>query len=212
MFITGSIVCALFLSFLGFLRVGSNDLSFDKMYNASENLIEYYTEKNALFTATEELSGVVGSYQVIYEYVEQQDCAYGIGIINQMLGIAPGLRPLIYSAIDFNPESYGTASLATTLMNADHGMGTTCAAELYFNLKFIGSLIAFFLFGIFIKKLDLSMYENNHKLIIFVFGFCYLIKSIYIGRSSIFEPVNLCIYTYLYLILSNYFSKQLRQQ
>lgn len=209
-FIVGVVATALLLSFLGFLRAGSNDLSFDKMYQASETLIDYYTEKNIIFTSTEELSGVIGSYQVIYEYVERHDCVYGIGIINQILGILPGLRPLLYGVIGFNPENYGTAAIATTLMNADHGMGTTCAAELYFNLKFIGSLIAFFLFGIFIKKLDLSMYEKSPKLIVFIFGFCYLIKAIYIGRSTIFEPLNLCVYSYFYLLVANFFSKQLK--
>lgn len=209
-FIIGTISCALFLSFLGFLRVGSNDLSFTKMFQASENLVEYYTEKNTLFTSTEELSGVVGSYQVIYEYVEEQDCVYCIGIVNQILGIVPGLRPILYSVINFNPENYGTAYLATSLMSADHGMGTTCAAEIYFNVKFIGSLIIFFLFGIFIKKLDLTAYEDSPKLILFIFGFCYLIKAIYIGRSSIFEPLNLCIYTYVYLTLTNFFLKRLK--
>ncbi|WP_459186835.1 O-antigen polymerase [Parabacteroides sp. APC149_11_2_Y6] len=199
LFLTVSISC---LMFLASLRSLEQNLSISKMEEAySKTVTSLDTHENTFFFVTHELSDIVGTYHVVYDYAKKNGNVYGIGFIDQLLGIIPGLRPLLYPIIGFDNRKYGTSLLSTSIIGADVGLGTTCVSESFFNLGFIGTLIFFYMFGFIVKKLDILLYQKNPKLIFFVLAVSYLVYSVNIGRASVFTPLNLFIYTYVYILI-----------
>ncbi|MBO5632956.1 MAG: O-antigen polysaccharide polymerase Wzy [Aeriscardovia sp.] len=202
------VLAAYVMNFLGFLRATEGDLSAQKIEQVQKRLNEDYSnEKSLIFSSTTELSYVVRAYHLIYDYTETNGTVYGLSFLNNLLGIIPGIRPLIIYPIlgisEADARSVDTAYLSTRLLGSDHGMGTTCVADSYFNFGFVGSLILFFSFGILMRRLDVSIYSNHSGVVVMSFAICFLCFSVYLGRSSFFSPLNLSVYTSIitYLIM-----------
>ena len=197
------IVCASFaLTFLAYLRANPDDLSMDKVLAVSDRLKESNENTNGIYNMTKDLSNVVDSYHLVFSFTEEHNIIYGLGAFFQIIGILPGIRSLIYNILGLDISILSTDVIATALLGEDYGAGTTCVADTYYNFGFYGSLLIFFMFGKLIKKLELSIYSYSGNLFIIVVAFSYLTKAIYLGRSSLFQPMNLIAYTFLCLFLS----------
>lgn len=196
---------ALFFALLGTVRAMDGDLSITKIENAQKFRSQRFEGNNVIFTSTAELSNVVRAYHVLYYYSKEYGYIYGLGFGNQLLGIIPGLRLLIYPLFGIDDKEVTTAIITTKLLNKDHGMGSTCVGDTFFNFGLIGTLIIFFVFGMFVRKMDLSSFINIGS--INPFWSCtiitYFMFAIYIGRGYLSSPINLLAYSYALYCLNS---------
>lgn len=199
------IIAAFILTFMSFLRGNNMELSFDKLVIIYDRFLSFLDTSDIFFALTRELSIVVNSFHLVLEYTEKNDIVYGAGIIFQLLAILPGIRSLMWSFSGIDITVLSTDALATKLLNEGIGAGTTCIADSYYNLGLLGSIIFFVLCGHFLRRVDISLYNHKCKTIYLVIGICYMARAIYIGRSTLLQPINLIFYTSLYL----YFSRKL---
>lgn len=195
---------ALLFSLLGTVRSMEGSLNMDKVVEAQKFRNERYADDNIIFTSTAELSNVVRAYHVIYYFSETKYIVYGAGFINQFLGVIPGLRFLVYPLLGINDTEITTARLSTVLLKQDHGMGSTCVADTYFNFGFYGSVIVFFFVGVLFRKMDISAYKNLNRQNPFVVcaTICYMMFAIYIGRGYLSSPINILAYSWILFVLN----------
>lgn len=201
-------LAAFILSFLGFMRVMEGDFSMEKIENVHIDRSQRLEGKNPIFSSTAELSKVVGSYHVLYYYTNEYGINYGLGFVDQLLGIIPGLRYLLYPF--FGIEVSSTAASITQIMGSDHGVGTTCVADTYFNFGFLGSLFIFFVFGVVIRKMDINSYnriQQCHPFIICLI-LSYFSSAITIGRATFFTPFNVLAYSYVFFYINQIFTRK----
>ena len=207
-----AILCICFaafsLSFLGFMRAMEGDLSVEKIENTQIDRMRRLEGENPIFASTAELSRVVKSYHVLYYYTNEHGIIYGLGFVDQLLGIIPGLRYFLYPLLGIDVSS--TATLITEMMNSDHGMGTTCVADTYFNLGFIGSLIVFLVCGIIVRKMDINSYNGiqySHPFIVCLI-LSYFSSAITIGRATFFTPFNVLAYSYAFFYINQFIARK----
>jgi len=202
-------VSALFFALLGTVRAMDGGLSVEKFEKAQEFRSQRFEGESIVFTSTAELSNVVRAYHVLYDFTREHGTIYGLGLGNQLLGIIPGLRLLIYPLFGIDDKEVTTAVVTTNLLDKDHGMGSTCVGDTLFNFGIWGTLPIFFLFGMFVRKMDLSSYENINCLN--PFWCCtiitYFMFAIYIGRGYLTSPINLLAYSWFFFLLNYKFCK-----
>lgn len=205
------IVAIFALNFIGVYRENSGGVNSDNMKEANSAMTEKLSGGNILFSSTMELSNVVRSYNVIYEDTRVHGTISGIGFIDQMLGFFPGLRPYVIYPIfkyDKGKREIDTNYLSTRLLNSDHGMGTSCCADIFYNFGFWGTVVIFFLFGVLSKRMDLELYSKNHNILAYAFAINYLMLAVYLGRGKLLSPLNISIYSFLFIYISILLSKK----
>lgn len=197
--IVGLIFAATTISLLGTVREMSGDLSLTKIVEAQQYRKSNLDGENLLFANTSELSNVVRAYHVLYYYADSIGVFYGLGLINQLLGIIPGLRYFLYPLLGIDDSVINSSILSTQLLNSDHGMGSTCLGDIYINLGFFGSMFFSIIFGAVLRKVDVSLYEIGHLSNTFLSLFCLSVLSfaIYIGRATYFVPLGLSFYAWI---------------
>ena len=196
---------ALFMSLLGTVRAMDGSLNMEKMVEAQEFRNERFADDNIIFSSTSELSNVVRSYHVLYYFSETNFIVYGAGFVNQILGIIPGLRYVLYPLLGIDDAEITTAHISTILLQEDHGMGSTCVADTYFNFGAYGTIIIFLFVGVLFRKMDISAYSDLEKMSPFVVcaTICYLMYAIYIGRGYLFSPVNVLAYSWALFMIND---------
>ena len=207
------IVAVFFLNFIGSYRENSGGINADNMKKANLVMSEKFSGGNIFFSSTMELSNVVRSYNVIYEDTKIHGSISGIGFIDQILGFFPGLRPYVIYPIfqyDKGKREIDTNYVSTRLLNSDHGMGTSCCADIFYNFGFCGTILVFFIFGVLTKRMDLELYSKEHNILVYSFAVNYLMLAIYLGRGKLLTPLNISIYSFLLIYISVLQSKKKR--
>lgn len=204
----GGTIAIFALKYMSFLRGNPDSLSIDKLVAINERMASFHDNNLPIIGDMRELSDVVNAYHLVYDFAESNFIIYGVGIIIQLLAVFPGIRYLIMRVTGVPPSFYSTDQLATLLLGEEYGAGTTCVADAYYNLGFVGSVVFFILVGCLIRKLDLSLYQKGVKLFVMTMATCFFVKAIYLGRSYFFQPVTLIIYTYLILLATRFINKK----
>ena len=200
LFLAGTIA----LNFLGALRSFTGGLNTKDISQAQSVLSDNMSERNVIFATTSELSVVVRSYNAIFYDAVKNGTISGLGFLDQLFGIVPGLRPLIIYPIfewDKRTRPIDTNNLSTMVLNQDHGMGTSCCGDIFYNFGMIGTAFIFFVFGIFVKKMDFELYSQKHNVLAFAFAFNYLLLAVYLGRGKLLSPLNISLYTFILLYI-----------
>lgn len=196
--IPASLIIVFGLNILGNLRGIDGELNMKKITNANAMFSDNIANENIIFSSTRELWIVVRAYNVIYNETKKNGTTEGIGLIDQFLGVIPGLRPLIiYPIFGESEKIISTNQLSTKLLESEFGMGSSCCGDIYYHVGFILSIIIFILFGCFVKKMDLELYSKNHNLFWLAFSSNYLFLAIYLGRGLLTNPINISVYTFL---------------
>lgn len=195
------VLAALFFTFLAFLRASDLGFSIDKIFVVYSDFEEYLGRPGFVFLVTKDLSIVVNSFNLVAEYIETHGIVYGAGFIFQILAILPGIRYVLWYVTGVDTSYINSDQLATRLLDSGMGAGTTCISDCYLNVGILGIPIVFIFFGWFLKKLDISMYNNTNTFALIV-CIAYFSRSVYIGRSTIFQPINLIVYATVFLYLS----------
>lgn len=205
------VVAVFALNFIGVYRENSGGINSNNMKMANSAMAEKFSGGNIFFSSTMELSNVVRSYNVIYEETRIHGTISGIGFVDQMLGFFPGLRPYVIYPIfqyDKGKREIDTNYLSTRLLNSDHGMGTSCCADIFYNFGFCGTILVFFIFGILTKRMDLELYSEEHNIFAYSFAINYLMLAVYLGRGKLMSPLNISLYSFLFIYISVLLSKK----
>lgn len=203
--VIGFVCAAVVISMLGTIRMLEGDFSFDKIAEAYEYRQMRFENESSLFVNTSELSRIVRVYHVLYDYADNFGLFYGFGLLDQILGIIPGLRYFLYPLIGYDNEVVSTSNIATALLHSDHGMGTTCIGDIYINIGFYGTIIFSLCVGVILRKVDVAIYNLNRISNIYMsfFSLAVLSFSIYIPRSVYSIPLNVSFYALLIYILAS---------
>lgn len=203
-----AIVGAFALTYLSILRGSSQELSLEKIEYVNDRMDDFRQQDMPLLESMGELSNVVNSYHLVYNFAYNNFIIYGMGVFIQIMAFLPGFRFLFVQFLGIPSVYFSTDILATMLLGQGYGAGTTCVADAFYNFGEIGTIFFFIFVGWFVKKLDWSLYLKQTNLLVLTIAFCYMIKAIYIGRSFFLTPINVIVYTFLILVLSKYLTRQ----
>lgn len=169
-------------------------------------------EKNTKYDSfspyTLELGSSIRTFNRVVSYVpSQHNFFYGTFHLNLLISSIPTAGG-IYNSMFNIPEKYSNSASFTTWIaqgdNPTSGDGTTCLSDLYCDFGIPGIILGMFLFGYFLRKMEIHMYSGIGSSLFFtIASFIYLSKNIYIPRASIiFELRNVVM---VYIIVSIYY-------
>lgn len=198
------IVFAVFiLNLLTTMRFLGSPYTFDKFMEACDMFNAVLSNPTFFFDLTKQLSNQAEIYHYMYE-VSQNYILYGAGMGYQLLGIIPGLRYVFSLFLDFDTSILSVSQIATRDLNNGSGAGNACEADVIYNFGAYGTMVFFFFFGYFLKKLDMSIYSDSPKLFVVILGLAYLSYAIYISRSICLWPLNSCAYAIFFAYLDKW--------
>lgn len=202
-------IAILFFFFLGFFRATDYGLGFAERFDLAISMIN---NKNSalLFSSTDEFARVIRSQHAIIMYVDEFGLKYLTPILYSLLGLIPGLGILFTSITGIKQSDIKSSNIATNYMNADHGMGTTCVADLYLSFGVITVVAFMFFLGYMFRKIEVKAYTKNHK---FIYWLSYLVLmgiSVSIGRDSAITPFRIIIYTFIFVVISDYIERKFK--
>lgn len=206
--ILGSIA-VFFFFFLGFFRATDYGLGFTERIDIAIDMIN---NKNTalLFSSTDEFARIIRSQHAILMYVEEFGFKYITPILYSIIGLIPGLGFLFTSFFGLNQDDIKSTTIATDFMNSDHGMGTTCVADLYLSFGVITVVAFMFFLGYMFRKIEVKAYTKNHK---FIYWLSYIVLmgiSVSIGRGSAITPFRTIIYTFIFVVVSDYIERKFK--
>lgn len=194
----------LFIEFLGYFRVTDGSGSFGNRFNSALILQEEIKSRGeqTIFPPTDELAKSLKSYHAVVMDQNYNPPLYGLGNLDYLIAIIPGLGILLKYL--FSIKFIGTATYITQAMGADHGMGTTALADIYLNYRFIGVIFIFLFFGWYFARLDNLSFGNfkNNSLFTQVSFFVFIISALYLGRSSFVIVFSDIVLVYIILRIS----------
>lgn len=194
----------LFVSILGVARAVEMEGGsyWDRFENIGERQ-QSLSSSNSISPNTMELATVVRTLHVAVSYTEAYGFANGLFQAYQIVGIVPGLGTVFQNMTGKDQSELRSAEFVTGLLKADWGMGTTCVADVYLDFGIIGVIIAFLLFGYFLRYIDeRSVSLGDYNLWIWVIVFLFLSQAIYIGRSTIISVFRDAFLTYIIIHIS----------
>lgn len=202
-------IAILFFFFLGFFRATDYGLGFAERFDLAISMIN---NKNSalLFSSTDEFARVIRSQHAILMYVEEFGFKYITPILYSILGLIPGLGFLFTSFFGLNQDDIKSTTIATDFMNSDHGMGTTCVADLYLSFGVITVVAFMFFLGYMFRKIEVKAYTKNHK---FIYWLSYIVLmgiSVSIGGGSAITPFRTIIYTFIFVVVSDYIERKFK--
>ncbi len=166
---------------------------------------------------TYELAGSIKPLSIAIETVPKvEPYRYGMFQFNQIMVAFPGLFGIYFEAIGFDTKQdsrlLDSANYLTNIYLGKYsswGIGTNPVADIYLDFGPIGVCISFFLFGIFLKKLDNNFHKNRITMVSLIILFMYSSRLVYLSRSTLLTPVSDIIQLLLiYFIISLFSSKR----
>lgn len=199
---------ALFLTTLGMVRNIDDGNSFLERYQKSSQITER-SAYHSISPNTFELSTSVRTMHAAVERADRDGFTYGKFQFFQIVNIVPGLGLLIQQFTGLTNEDMSSAEVLTVEILgpfASHGMGTSCIADIYLDFGVVGVLVLFFLFGMFVRFLEISAFANYlPSIFIWIMIFIFMSKAIYIGRSSIIVIFRECIQVFIFIYFFCFF-------
>src|SRR5690606_1604389 len=98
------------------------------------------------------------------DHTERNGYYYGVFQGVQIIGIIPGLGIYIQNLLNVDFHSFGSAAFLTFEIlgsNPTHSLGTSIIADIYLDFGILGVIIIFFLFGMFVRYLEIGMYNRT---------------------------------------------------
>ncbi|OYD44532.1 hypothetical protein CHU00_16585 [Sphingobacterium cellulitidis] len=154
---------------------------------------------------TFELAISVRAYHSIinsYESIETNH-TYGAVTLYQLLGTVPGLGSVFSIITGLTEKELSSPRIATNLLGANYGMGTSCVADSYLDFGIVSVIILFFIFGRFCRNMELTAFIIKYRknLFLFITSIVLISFAIYIGRSTLFVFLRMSFLCYLLIIV-----------
>jgi hypothetical protein len=206
------LIASFSLSIIGIVRQMDSNLAFrDRVISTiNENTIR---ERNSIINPTAELSSSVRSLHYAVNYVpNQHPYLYGSFQFRELLAVIP-FSNLITKHILDDSFQYRTSAYFITYINQgiyyNKGDGSNVVADLYLSFGVFGVIIGLFLFGIFIKKIEVVCFTydpSNIPLLYYSLTFAYIALAVYTPRSTLLNPLKEAVFSFLIIVLYNNFS------
>lgn len=141
------------------------------------------------------------------------DYHYGMFQFQHLASVFPGAQGLINKLVYGGDQIYnGSASYITYLIHrrpSDYGDGSSIIADLYLDFGIIGVVIIMFLFGRFISRIELDVFQEKIKFDLrFIIFLTFLSNSIYLSRSALMLEFSNIILSYFLIKLVSLFLDQ----
>ena len=203
------------LSVIGIARKMDPVLTFyDRVsYTINENAV---SERNSVLNSTAELSSSVRCLHYAIDYVpEKHPYFYGSFQFRELLAVIP-FSNLVTKDIWDGPIRYRSSAYFITYINQGaaytYGDGSNVVADLYLSFDVFGVIIGLFLFGIFIKKIEVILFTRDPSKIslwYYSLAMAYVSLSIYISRSTLLDPLREAIFSFLIVVIYNFIFEQI---
>lgn len=126
---------------------------------------------------------------VAMELGDRRELLYGKSYFPYLTSPIPGLPTLLTKSVfGEEPEHFATSTIITKYTGLDWGVGSNAVGDIYMNFSTPGVVILFFLFGMFIARLERS--RTIYGLLAFTLVFA---LAIYYPRSSLLEQITLVV-------------------
>ncbi len=164
------------------------------------------------FAATDEFARVVRAQHAIIMHVQENGHQF-LTFVYEVLGLVPGLGFVFTSLFGISQDDLVSSRIATTYMGSDHGMGTTCIADLYLSSGIIGVFLFMFLLGFLYRKIESHIYTGRHQLGYWIFYITTMVYAVLIGRADMMTPFRHCFYVFFIVYIFNvkYFKKKSKE-
>jgi hypothetical protein len=211
--IPGLALSILLIMFIGITR---NPLLYDlSLIEKIEIVNQKQKDSEYLSPSTLELAASFRTINVaVAEIPESQDFFYGEFFVKNIFSVIPGLSQVFINLFFPDNPSYRDTSAAyiTYLIqgqNPRYGDGTSCISDIYMDFGLTGILFFFILFGGFIRKMEVVMYDTstNNSLFSIILSISYFALAINISRGSIFTPLNVAVRILIFIYLNSLFQK-----
>lgn len=179
-------LAAIVFQFLGYFRGTDSSMGFSDRVNQALIMKDDVQSRGdtSIFPPSVELAQSLRAYHAVIMDQEINSTLWGMGNLDALLGIIPGLGLLIQFTTSYS--FINSANYITNIMGSDHGMGTTALADIYLNYGFWGIIVVFSIFGYFFAKLDRNSFENfkENSFFMQVTFLVFVSYAIYIGRAT----------------------------
>lgn len=187
------------LTFLSYARSADSDGSL--ISRGIEN-----TQVSSVFDLGMDLIVNNRNLYVGVEYAKLYGLDYGKGTIHYILGPIPFLPSALTNFFfDSIPGDLTSAVKITDFSNAHYGLGSNLIADLYMQFGTLGVVFFMSLLGLVSDKL---MYRAHGKQTIDLLAYVFLLSfSIYLPRTSMFEPIRHIVWSVLFFSIIIGFSR-----
>lgn len=203
------------LSVIGIVRQMNPELAFyDRVISTlQENAV---SEKNSIIGSTAELSSSVRSLHYAIDHVpDKHPFLYGSFQIKELIAVIPFSNLITKHFFDDSFQYKSSASFITYINQGIYykkGDGTNVVADLYISFGVIGVILGLFLFGVFIKRIEVVFFikkPSNIPLHYYCLAFAYISAAISIPRNTLLSPLQTAFFSLLIILLYDFIFKAL---
>lgn len=194
------------LTLLGAARKFKEEGSFlDRLTIAFKDDTESRHYPNSFLSSTKELAASGRTLNLAVDGIERGTAShtYGLFAFQDLILLIPSLKGTIIKTFDI-PRPLTSSPEYLTYLNLGPfptwGVGSSCVADTYLDFGVLGVVIVFFLFGFFVRKLELVIFKRELvNLVVFIISLSVLAYSIYISRATILY--SLSKFTYILVLV-----------
>ncbi|MBQ8769590.1 MAG: O-antigen polysaccharide polymerase Wzy [Bacteroides sp.] len=187
--------------FLGYFR--NTDFSSGLSSRLSYTFEKMSTSELGIWDIFDEYTRIIRTQHTLISYANQGHFLPIHGIVYPILGLIPGLGFLYTTILGIDQIDIVSSHIAKSAMDADHGMGTTCIADLYIIWGVTSVVIFMFLFGYITKKIERSVYQENISFFLWCAYLALLTEMVYVCRSNVFGCFRVMMYIFIIVYLCN---------
>lgn len=178
-------------------------LSEHKAYRSLEGV-------NSISDPTLELATSVRTlHNAVNHIPSKEPFYYGQFQLLQLASIVPLGQLFIQQVFDIKDHQLTSAKYLTYLIGGqDGGEGTSCVADLYLDFGVLGVILGLFLFGVFVRFLESTIFQENYpSLIVLVAYIVFCQYAIYIPRATILFNIRNLIWILVIIYFVRILSK-----
>ena len=145
------------------------------------------------------------------------DYHYGYFQMEQIVSSIPFLSGFYNKYVGKGQKKYdGSSNFITYLIQGNdpkYGDGRSSTADLYLDFGVFGVVAGLFLFGVFARRADFTLFHGGSVSLFFCLtALIYLTGAFYIGRSSILIFLQRTVQVYMILLVNHYLFEVLRMK
>jgi len=193
--VLGFIIVGTLITLIGIMRRDTYEGSLSSI-DKIESILPFTEE---LSSSIMTLHAAVSLIPDVYPY------NYGLTLIAKPFLIIPGMASFVQSHLGLDMKSANSSEVITTWVlgqNASFGLGSSSIADIYICFGLPGTLIIFFMWGVFLRYLENSLYIKNKRSVYFIIiSFVVYSQVLYVSRESLFTTLQGISYPLLFYYL-----------
>lgn len=165
---------------------------------------------NSVFDLGMDLTMNNRNLYVAVDYADKNGINYGKTMITQIVGIVPGLQPLVLSTLGMTEDDMSSGRIINKLTIGDDatwGVGTNLIGDIYLSFGVIGVVVFMMFFGYIHTRFQQKMLYslNVNYVIAYVISMSY---AIYYPRASYFSAFRNILWPIILLVLIRFLTKK----